>query len=125
MDAWHARVQEPSTYRYRATGEPMTVPHPSSSSIDRHVSMTMQHRGNRRASKTASDSYNQPCTGRPHCEFVCCRDVECAATVEHMFDQADVPERIYVGVCEQNHELPGGSEDCTTGALPYCKDTDP
>ncbi len=43
------------------------------------------------------------------------RDVECAGTVEHMFDQADVPERIFVGVCEQNHELPGGTEDCTTG----------
>ena len=43
------------------------------------------------------------------------RDVECAGTVEHMFDQADVPERVYVGVCEQNHELPGSEEDCTTG----------
>lgn len=43
------------------------------------------------------------------------RDVECAGTVEHMFDQADVPERVFVGVCEQNHELPGSEEDCTTG----------
>lgn len=43
------------------------------------------------------------------------RDIECAATVEHMYDQADVPERVYVGVCEQNFEQPGGSEDCTTG----------
>jgi Glycosyltransferase (GlcNAc) len=55
-------------------------------------------------------------TERPPCLLVfSCRDVECAGTVEHMFDQADVPERVFVGVCEQNHELPGSEEDCTTG----------
>jgi Glycosyltransferase (GlcNAc) len=44
-----------------------------------------------------------------------CRDDECSYTVQHMFDQADVPERIFVGVCEQNWRE---RESCQTGHLP-------
>jgi len=43
------------------------------------------------------------------------RDDECSYTVQHMFDQADVPERIFVGVCEQNWRE---RESCRTGHLP-------
>ena len=43
------------------------------------------------------------------------RDDECSYTVQHMFDQADVPERVFVGVCEQNWRP---RESCQTGHLP-------
>ena len=33
------------------------------------------------------------------------RDEECSGTVEHMFDMADVPERVHVAVCEQVETL--------------------
>ena len=45
-----------------------------------------------------------------------CRDDECSYTVQHMFDQADVPERVFAGVCEQNWR--GDRESCRTGHLP-------
>mmetsp|Transcript_13994 Transcript_13994/g.42246 ORF Transcript_13994/g.42246 Transcript_13994/m.42246 type:complete len:589 (-) Transcript_13994:1417-3183(-) len=44
------------------------------------------------------------------------RDPECAYTVQHMFDMADVPERLFAGVGEQlwyEHQ-----ESCRTGHLP-------
>lgn len=43
------------------------------------------------------------------------RDDECAYTIQHMFDMADVPERIFVGVCEQNWR---DRESCRTGHMP-------
>lgn len=45
------------------------------------------------------------------------RDSECSATLKSMFDQADKPERVFAGVCEQNKA--GASEEaCLPATLP-------
>lgn len=45
------------------------------------------------------------------------RDSECAATIRDLFAQADKPERVYVGVCEQN-DAGSPAEACVPLALP-------
>lgn len=44
------------------------------------------------------------------------RDSECSATIKNLFEQADRPARVFVGVCEQN----GGAENeaCAPAILP-------
>lgn len=46
------------------------------------------------------------------------RDSDCSPTIAQLFHQADYPERIYAGVCEQNSELPGEPQDCSLAQLP-------
>lgn len=45
------------------------------------------------------------------------RDSECAATIRDLFAQADKPERVFVGVCEQN-DAGSPNEACVPVALP-------
>lgn len=45
------------------------------------------------------------------------RDYECAATIRDLFQQADVPERVFVGICEQN-DPSTANEACVPAALP-------
>ena len=45
------------------------------------------------------------------------RDSECSATIRNLFDQADRPARVFVGVCEQN-EATAADEACVPAALP-------
>lgn len=44
------------------------------------------------------------------------RDSQCAATLRHMFEQADRPDRVFAGVCEQNST--DAAEACAPLALP-------
>ena len=46
------------------------------------------------------------------------RDTECAATLKNMFDQADKPARVFVGVCEQNDPEAADKEACAPLRLP-------
>jgi hypothetical protein len=46
------------------------------------------------------------------------RDSECAATVRDLFERADRPDRVFVGVCEQNSREEEGGERCVGPALP-------
>jgi len=46
------------------------------------------------------------------------RDPDCKTTIEELFDQADYPERVFAGICEQNAEGPGAPEDCSLAHLP-------
>lgn len=45
------------------------------------------------------------------------RDSECSATVRDLFAKADRPERVFVGVCEQN-DAGSPNEACVPAALP-------
>ena len=45
------------------------------------------------------------------------RDSECAATIKNMFEQADRPGRVFVGICEQN-DAADQSEACVPASLP-------
>lgn len=45
------------------------------------------------------------------------RDSECAATIRDLFAQADKPERVFVGICEQN-DAASPAEACVPVALP-------
>lgn len=45
------------------------------------------------------------------------RDSECSATIRNLFEQADRPERVFVGVCEQNDSA-AADEACVPAALP-------
>lgn len=44
------------------------------------------------------------------------RDAQCGATIRSLFDQADKPGRVFVGVCEQNSG--DAKEACVPAALP-------
>ena len=47
------------------------------------------------------------------------RDAQCAATVRDLFDKADVPARVFVGLCEQNSgDAADAAEACVPLALP-------
>lgn len=46
------------------------------------------------------------------------RDRDCSPTIAQLFQQADYPERVYAGVCEQNSEMPGEPQDCSLAHIP-------
>lgn len=45
------------------------------------------------------------------------RDAQCGATIKHLFEQADAPSRVFVGVCEQN-DAKSAEEACVANPMP-------